>query len=478
MNKETRIKKIEKIEKKTEKSKAPLREEIYWKINKLPLVVCEIPLGCLIYNKYNGRILSRTKSLESQNQKIDVETDEGKKLIEKLLWESKEGRNKTTLADLKEKGQLKTGIITKDGIIIDGNRRAMLLNKLDKYDYFRTVVLPVELEDDPIEIEKLETTYQMGEDEKLGYNPIEKYLKAKGLYQKLKEQYKHDLSIKKIAKWMGEKDTEIELYLEVVDIIDRYLEYHKYDGIYAMADTKNDGKEDLFLFVRKWMATFQNKDSNKGFDGYKQSDVDDLEAICFDYIRAKIGKSYDGKNFRIIADGMKKNHFFGNKKVWKMFNDYHSRKIEPNIDKVDNEIPVNYESSNLEAHLSDRDGRFRDYSLDDLRNNMRKCTTSLNYDKASDKPIELVTDAGKAIDAIDPKQKLFSEPEVQDKIENLLWKIVDMLKDKSVATLFIVVIRILESIDIKNISGTENVELEKIKQINKISFDIKKRLGG
>ena len=71
-------------------------------------------------------------------------------------------------------------------ILIDVNRMLLLLNKLQpKYRFFKAVVLTVALEDDPIEVEKLETTYQMGEDEKQGYNPIEKYLKAKQIYNKL-----------------------------------------------------------------------------------------------------------------------------------------------------------------------------------------------------------------------------------------------------------------------------------------------------
>ncbi len=94
--------------------------------------VYKIPLAYLVYNKYNGRILSRTQSLENQKQKIDAELEEGKALIEDLLWKSKIDRNKKTFTSINEAGQEKVGIITKDGIIIDGNRRVMLLNKGEK----------------------------------------------------------------------------------------------------------------------------------------------------------------------------------------------------------------------------------------------------------------------------------------------------------------------------------------------------------
>src|ERR1700722_17420165 len=145
MNKDARTQKIEQIIKTTE---AYGRQDVLWHGKLVPMDVYEIPLECLIYNKYNGRILSRTKTLESQSKSINPETEEGKKTIEDLLWDSKESRNEITLKDLHDKGQLKVGIVTRDGIVIDGNRRVMLLNRLNK-THFRAIVLPVAIEDDP-----------------------------------------------------------------------------------------------------------------------------------------------------------------------------------------------------------------------------------------------------------------------------------------------------------------------------------------
>src|SRR5690606_26425333 len=128
MNRQNRIQNIERITKSDEKPFGVM--EIPWKDKLEPMNVYKIPLEYLVYNKYNGRILSRTKSLESQHRKIDVESEEGRKLIEKLLWDSKVDRNKKTLENIKTTGgQQKPGIITRDGIIIDGNRRAMLLRE-------------------------------------------------------------------------------------------------------------------------------------------------------------------------------------------------------------------------------------------------------------------------------------------------------------------------------------------------------------
>ena len=100
--------------------KGTTREEVVWRI----------PLDYLIYNKYNGRIGSDVLSYEKQNGELNAELDSDREIIEKFLYESKEDRNKTTMKSLLEIGQQRYGIVTSDGIIVDGNRRAMLLNRL------------------------------------------------------------------------------------------------------------------------------------------------------------------------------------------------------------------------------------------------------------------------------------------------------------------------------------------------------------
>ena len=439
--------------------------------------VYRIPLRCLVYNKYNGRILSRTKSLEQQGNPVIPETPEGKEVIEDLLWKSKENRNQRTKDDLEEKGQLKVGIVTKDGVIIDGNRRAMLLNKLGK-GYFRAVVLPVEQDEDPLEIQKLETEYQMGEDKKLDYNPIEKYLRAGELYEKLSKDVSSTDAIVKIAKWMGEEDSEIREYLDVLKTIDDYLKYLEYDGIYAMADTPNDGKEDLFLKLTSWIRTFEGKESAKAFDGYRDEDVNLLKILSFDYIRAKIDGSYDGKIFRYIANGRKEQHFFGDERIWKDFVKNHKDKIFPVSREIDENIPVQGYTGNPEIYLSDRDKKFKDRVIDSLLDNIDDHITDLGYNRASNKPRELVNKIRKALNTINIHHKAFKERDVQQEIQAINEETHKML-GTSYESMLSLVIDMLTKADDKGLSGEDNkgVLLEKITKISKIAFEMKKKLG-
>uniref|UniRef100_A0AB33KZD7 ParB/Sulfiredoxin domain-containing protein n=1 Tax=Tenacibaculum sp. Pbs-1 TaxID=3238748 RepID=A0AB33KZD7_9FLAO len=472
MNKQVRIQKIQEVINNNKDRTDLLNHEILWEGQLKSKKVYNIPLSYLIYNKYNGRILSRTKSLEKQKQYIDVETEAGRNLIEKLLWDSKIERNKKTEQSIRDIGQQKVGIITKDGVIIDGNRRAMLLNRIDRTGYFKAIVLPVTLEENPIEIERLETTYQMGEDEKLRYNPIEKYLKAKQIFDKLTPKLTETEAINTIHKWMGEDINEIKKYLDTMAIMDEYLEYLDYDGIY----TQLDSREDQFLSLTKWLNNFYGETSKKAFDGYSDSDVDELKSIAFDYLRFR--NEYDGKEFRNLAEGNSDKHFFGDKDIWIGFSSKHNDIIQ----KLPQEPEIDFNSSNLEKHLNARDKLFFDSSK--FNTNTSAFIENLNdhkylvgYNKASDAPEKLLKRASQTFDAIKTNHTSFSKPEVQDMVKDFGNKIFSSLNQKSPSRVLSHIIELLEAIEIDNIPENEKKEIfEKSKLISKIGYDIKKSL--
>ena len=472
MNKEIRIQKIHEIIERDKNRTDLLNHEIMWEKQLKTEKVYNIPLSFLIYNKYNGRILSRTKSLEKQNQAINVETEEGRDLIEKLLWESKIDRNKKTELSIREFGQQKVGIITKDGVIIDGNRRAMLLNKVDRTGYFKAIVLPVTLDENPIEIERLETTYQMGEDEKLGYNPIEKYLKAKQIFDKLTPKISETEAIKSISDWMGETEGEIRKYLDTMAVMDEYLEYLEYDGIY----TQLDSREDQFLSLTKWLNTFYGESSKKAFDGYTDSDVDDLKIIAFDYLRFR--NEYDGKEFRNLAEGNSDKHFFGDKEIWKSFSSKHNEIIR----KLPKEPEIDFNSANLEKHLNARDKLFFESSI--FENDTSAFLENLNdhkylvgYNKAAEEPEKLIKRASQTFEAIKTGHKAFAKPEVQRMVQELGDKIFNSLQKKSPSRVLSHIIELLEGIEVDKIPADEVEEVQdKTKRIQQIGYQINKNL--
>jgi len=451
MNKETRIEKISKIL----EQKPYAQKEIMWQDSLVVMPVYKVPLKYLLYNKYNGRILSRTQSLEAQGTDLHPEEEHDKKIIEGLLWDSKPDRNKKTKNDLELHGQKEIGIITRDGIIIDGNRRAMLLNKIDKYDYFKAVILPVTLEQNPLEIEKLETSYQMGEDEKLGYNPIEKYIKVKNLEKK-------GITTQEISDWMGENESTIRDYLSVMKTMDDYLDYLQYHGIY----TQLDGREDQFINLTKWLNTFYGEGSTKAFDGYKDDDVDDLRLIGYDYIRIK----YEGKKFRQLGYGLKDKHIFGNKEVWYSFRDKHFEYIEP---IMDDEGTPNIDTVNIEATLNARDNDFKERTEKFMDDNLDEHYTQIRYKQAQDEPKKLVKNATRAVQSINRKN--LSKPEVIEELSVLRNEISNIIHNKSEEKNLEYILELLANFNIARVENKDFAE-ELLRQINKLSFDIKKSL--
>lgn len=467
MNKDVRIQKIqEEVDLQNEVSKRinqPLMgKEIWWDEKLTPMSVYKISLDYLIYNQYNGRILSRTKSLEASGGKIHPETEEGKKMVDDLLWSSKEDRNRQTKDSIKSNGQEEVGIITRDGIVIDGNRRVMLLNRLTQEgiqdrNTFKTVVLPVTLEEKPIEIERLETTYQMGADEKLGYNPIEKYLKAKDHKSK-------GIPIIKTAKWMGESVSTIRDYLAVMETMDDYLDYLDYNNYY----TQLDSREDQLINLTKWIKTFYGTGSAKADWGYKDADVDDLKIISFDYIRAK----YEGKSMRIIGSGQHNNHFFGNKEIWKSFLDKHFLNIQPIHNEEEN---INFDSPVLVRTLNSRDTEFTQKAKPLLEENLKEHEQRIYNQKHKDEPEKLIA---KSIDAVNVARsnKNIEKPDVIERVKQLNEITTNILQKKSPKGLLKQILNLLSSVSIsKHIDEKEDM-LEYIKDIEREAFQLEKEI--
>ena len=471
MKREIRIQKIKSIVEAGVNDKDRYKIEVIWGGEPQKMIVHKIPLEYLVYNKYNGRILSRTKSLETQEQEIDATSDEGRKRIEDLLWYSKEHANKYTLRNIEQYGQLKPGIVTNDGIIIDGNRRAMLLGKLgnkenpgDKFSYFKAAVLPIALDESPLEIEKLETRHQMGEDEKLGYNPIEKYLKADGLYRR-------GLLEKEIAQLMGVNPSEVKDYLKIKKVMDDYLEYFGYDGIY----TQLDNREDLFIYITNWLDIFYDRKSTKAFDGYTNLDVDDLKFIAFDYIRAK----FEGKRFRIIAAGQRVNHFFGDKEIWTGFCKAHNDHMG-SVREEEKGDPINFRSENIKAHLDKRDETYGAKKF--LDSNVDAYEEKLKSNRVRNQPRKLLRTIQINLDTLshgvkqNPKALHISDVK---ELEEVYDTVTEIIQEKTPPDrLLTKVVRLLEAVKIEDEDAWDKATLiDKLDEINRISSEIKKELG-
>jgi hypothetical protein len=400
-------------------------KNITYKGNPLEMYAYKIPVECLIFNQYNGRIGTFVKTHEKQYEPIDATTNEGEQLIVEFLWKSKESRNKKTMDDIEEHGQREVGIITKDGVIIDGNRRCMLLKKLAKKNstnptYFRAIVLPDDFEDNPKEIRKLETIYQMGADQPVDYNAIEKYLKCKELST-------DNFTNEEIAKFMGEKPAKIKEYLSILKLMEDYLNTYGYEGMYTrLSEEKVEGP---FVDIRGYLET---QKAGKGIQGRnwkpESDDIDDLKIIYFDYIRAGFGTH----KIREIGNPSKGQGFFNHKEIWDDFiNDYND-KITPinDIEKSLNDLVQTRPNENINDIIRSRDTDWKKEVEPKLKENLGKYKRKLDDINQANAPMELLQRAKNTLESINTNSEEFDDnlSDIVKSINSILWNFQKIIK--------------------------------------------------
>lgn len=357
-------------------------------------------MDLIIYNVENGRIASLVKSYEREHSSLNPEKEEDAKQIAQFLYDSNDIANKKTKRNIVANGQLETGIITCDGVLVDGNRRVSLMRQIisdssfstserARCEKFRAIVLPEDA--DKKEILRLETTFQMGADEKVGYNAIEKYLHA----QDLSDQ---GFSTSDISEFMNlDGATEVTKLLEIKQLIDEYLEYFGLDGLYTrLPKGFEDDLQKLNTAIRKikngsinWIPTTRLTEVEN-----------DLKCISFDYIRPN-AKSPDGFEFRSIASTSNAN-FLVNEDIWNQFvkswQDATNDITETPIEVVLSKATTTNESSRL---LEARDNEWRTNVKDNLMEAFNDAQTTLNNKKEKEKPGVLFKRALNALQQID-----------------------------------------------------------------------------
>lgn len=380
--------------------------------------VYRIPLEYLVYNPYNGRIGTKVKTFEARNHTLNSENPDDVQIIEDYLWESNTERNKKTLANLRLNGQREYGIVSKNGVIIDGNRRVSLMKRIirksnsqektaiERCRYFNAIILDERA--DKKEILKLETTYQMGQDEKLDYNAPEKYLKCKELQEE-------GFTITEIADMMGETKSNIEKNLEILEVMDEYLSKFDYTNMYSMLDKREGQFVDLTSYKKQF-----TKNNNKANWIVDDEDISDLLNISFDYIRAQ----YEGKDFRKIGNtantkGVPRS-FFSDYNIWKKFKKEHYQDMHPIKEaSVDEYLKKEGGKKDINVILNDRDNTWMEQTKNIFKKNMRKYGRVLEDTQAAKTPAVLLKDIKEALELIDTDQATFYD----DEVYNLICKV-------------------------------------------------------
>lgn len=306
--------------------------------------VYEVDISLLKFNHLNGRIASAVAEFGQINgtELKNLSEEQINENITNWIWGKSLSQNKATLENIKLKGQIEPGVITKDGIIVDGNRRFMLIKKLNEAGHplkFRTIILDETYTDGAdveLNIKRLETSIQLGQDEKVDYDPIEKYLRVKDFVENYIEEGKL-LTKVEVASMMKLKNAnEVDKYYEICKLMDEYLQTFGMDNLYSrLANT-----EDLFINLHNQLINLK-KQTNKVVREIDETDIFEYKmygfySIRWTYNNSEKDKKWDPKTVRsLYFSKVDEKSIFGNKKIWEDF------KGNVNLDEIDDlEIPT------------------------------------------------------------------------------------------------------------------------------------------
>lgn len=385
-----------------DKAKVVGSQKLFYKGATQSFDVYQIDLDWLVYNRHNGRIESEMLTWEFDHDLGDHDyTQEVHERIDKFLWDTNVERNRHTLRDIETKQQQRPGIISLDGVIIDGNRRAMLLRRITPKRSFEAVILPDEYHENEKEIVRLETEYQIGEDAKLDYGPLEKYLKVKRLKRTL------GYEVSEIAEMMSVREGEVERLLAIMDLMDDYLEHVGTPNLYKLLK-EQDGSTKEGMFVDLYQDLKRLKDGATTIPWPVSSlDILELQTIQFDHIR--YGNSSDlfegGKNYRQIShDGRGEQSFFANEDIWSRFSQTHHERVDPVREEVGSLDEYVASHPDFESRLEAAEAREDEWKFkakDALKNNFYQSSIKLDAQKDADEPRKLLERALAALNRVD-----------------------------------------------------------------------------
>lgn len=371
---------INEIKARISESKHLILEKYPLKIrDKVDHEVYSIPIEYLRYNDLNGRIASFVESSKAVGEPLKSENS--KRTIEEYLWNSDEIANKNTKKSIFEDGQQKPGIISADGIVLDGNRRLMLLNKLYeetgnlKFSRFNTIILDESFTEK--EIYNLEGYLQFGIDPQAEYKPIEKYLMVNRRIQA-------GMTPREISKSVNDrfKEKEIIEFYEMFNLMEEYLEYIGSKGNYELLSFRKveDSIKTLNAQLKKLNKNNHPAQKNREISN---DEISDIKLVYFDLIRLAV--SSDTKDYRELVSS--KTNLLENQEEWKKFSDSHFeitkdiKRRRRDIYEVIDKSPNSNKLSNLEK-IKIVETNLEEYYKDELYGNLQNSIRTVEFIKS------------------------------------------------------------------------------------------------
>jgi hypothetical protein len=219
----------------------PATFPVPYKGKQMNIVMIDVPIDFPLYNVMSGRThRAQSRYIEKHGLPADFFSDPEDPKVQQaqhdLLLEmvDLEGLAK----DLEEKQQKNPLVLTKDGFVVDGNRRLAALRRDKGAEYVRTVRLPEAATDQ--EIYETELELQMSRETKAQYNWIDEALHVRYGVKRLYEGKAHD-ALMSVAKRMNRGEADVQDILRRLDLIDMYLAWRGEPGKYHLVPETSGG---------------------------------------------------------------------------------------------------------------------------------------------------------------------------------------------------------------------------------------------
>jgi len=198
--------------------------------------VYRVPLKYLYYNNQNDRISTEIVRYRTENNKeLPTDLEEYNQIFEDLIVKSKEDAIVNTQKSIARRGQDNPGVTLKDGRVVDGNRRFTCLRRIQKEtnreEYFETIILDFDYENDYRYIKSLELELQMGVDEKVKYDPIDRLF---GVYKSIRIEKAFTIG-EYAALFDGYPVKDVKKDLELAELMCEYLDFQGSPSKYYIA---------------------------------------------------------------------------------------------------------------------------------------------------------------------------------------------------------------------------------------------------
>ena len=286
-----------------EKKKLSIRDQSN---DKYP--VYAIPLEYLYYNDQNGRINTAYKKYSSTNGSLSPEPGDSEynMIFEKFIYESNVQAMKDTKLSIEEKSQQEPGVVLPDGRVIDGNRRLTALRMIERERknprYFNAVILSLDAKSkyDEKRIKELELDLQLGREERVNYDPIDRIF---DVYNTI--EVEKLMTVDEYKKASGAKSTKgINRDIRLAELIIKFIEIvspggNPIDKFYLARDLKLDGpieeientitklksrnkeaiKEAVLVYMASSKVNEDQKDTTRVMRDLKQNVLQDYERL-------------------------------------------------------------------------------------------------------------------------------------------------------------------------------------------------------